>query len=61
MQCFEITKAKYDYLCRIYGNAGCYKPGRLRTKQDKRFGKEYYFFIGTYSEYAEMLDRCSMM
>ena len=50
---FKITKEQYNYLLHIYGLAsGNYKIIERANG---------YFFIGTESEYFDLLDRCKYL
>ena len=52
---YPITKKQYDYLLPIYGNSGTI-PGKLHHRVDRKVDK--YYFIGTDTEYVDMLNRC---
>ena len=53
---FQLTKKQYDYLLPIYGNIG---TKQLLSRIDRKVEK--YFFIGTHSEYLELLNRCKYL
>lgn len=50
---YKITKKQYDYLLPIWGN-GC-KNVRLLNHHNG------YYFIGTYSDYCDALNRCKYL
>lgn len=50
---FKITKKQYDYLLPVFGNVGSRK---LLLKTDRNIDK--YYFIGTYDDYLDLLNRC---
>ena len=55
-QSFKITKKQYDYLLPVFGNIGSKK---LLQIIDRKIEK--YFFIGDYSAYLDMLNRCKFI
>jgi hypothetical protein len=56
VQSFQITKKQHDYLLPVFGNIGSKK---LLQRVDRKIEK--YFFIGEYSEYLDMLNRCKFI
>jgi hypothetical protein len=53
---FQITKKQYDYLLPVFGNIGSKK---MLQVIDRKIDK--YFFIGDYSEYLDLLNRCKFI
>lgn len=56
VQSFQITKKQHDYLLPVFGNTG---TKQLLQRIDRKIEK--YFFIGTYSEYLDLLNRCKFI
>lgn len=50
---FQITKKQYDYLLPVLGNCG---SKQLLSRVDRKVEK--YYYIGSYNDYKEVLNRC---
>jgi len=55
-QSFQITKKQYNYLLPIFGNIGSQKMLQVIDRKIEKF-----FFIGDYSEYLDLLNRCKFI
>lgn len=55
-QSFQISKQQYDYLLPIYGIIG---SNQLHYRTDRKIDK--FYFIGTRSEYLDLLNRCKYL
>lgn len=53
---FQITQKQYNYLLPIFGNCG---TKQLLSRVDRKIEK--YYFIGTYMEYQDLLNRCAYL
>lgn len=56
VQSFQITKKQYNYLLPIFGNIGSQKMLQVIDRKIEKF-----FFIGDYSEYLDLLNRCKFI
>lgn len=52
-QSFQINKKQYDYLLPVFGKDG---SDKLLSRIDRKVDK--FYFIGTYEEYLDLLNRC---
>ena len=59
MYSYKILKTQYDYLLPIFGLA--LNNPKLLTKPSKYKIEDDYYFIGTYEDYLDMLNRCKYL
>jgi hypothetical protein len=52
---YPLTQKQYNYLLPVYGIAA---QGRTRLLQRTDRKHDKYYFIGTYQDYKEALNRC---
>jgi hypothetical protein len=53
---FQITKKQYDYLLPVLENYG---SKQLFSRVDRKVEK--YYYIGSYNDYKEVLNRCKYL
>jgi hypothetical protein len=53
---FHLTKKQYDYLLPVLGNCG---SKQLFSRVDRKIEK--YYYIGSYNDYEEVLNRCKYL
>jgi hypothetical protein len=53
---FQITKNQFNYLLPIYGHEG---TNQLFQRIDRKIEK--FYFIGTYNQFLELLNRCKYL
>jgi len=51
---YSLTKEQYNYLLPVFGICAAIRT-QLLTRRDK------YYFIGTYDEYLDALNRCKYL
>jgi hypothetical protein len=55
-QSYQITKKQHDYLLPVFGKVG---TGQLLQRVDRKVEK--FYFIGSYEEYLDLLNRCKYL
>jgi hypothetical protein len=55
-QSFQLTKKQYNYLLPVFGNIG---TKQLLSRIDRKIKK--YFFIGTYEQFLDAINRCKFI
>jgi hypothetical protein len=55
-QSFQLTKKQYNYLLPVFGNIG---TKQLLSRIDRKIEK--YFFIGTYEQFLDAINRCKFI